>query len=123
MITTVKNKSDFNAALTAIEPFLKKGFARLSKKEIAELERLTTLIAAYEDTLKLDIDEPLTIAEMLELKMFEMKLSQKQLAEKLEITATRLSEVMNGKRKVNADLAKRLYKKLHVDPKFILEAL
>lgn len=39
----------------------------------------------------------------------------------LEITPTRLSEIINGKRKVNMDLAKRLYQKLNADPKFILE--
>lgn len=33
----------------------------------------------------------------------------------------RLSEVMQGKRKVNMDLAKRLYKVLNISPEFILE--
>lgn len=34
---------------------------------------------------------------------------------------TRLSEAMTGKRKVNMDLAKRLYQKLSIDSAFILE--
>ena len=53
--------------------------------------------------------------------MFELKYKQRDLASLLEITPTRLSEIMNGKRKVNMDLAKRLYKKLNIDPQFILE--
>ena len=43
------------------------------------------------------------------------------LAKLLGITDTSFSEVMHGKRKVNMELAKRLYKTLGVDPKFILE--
>ncbi len=58
---------------------------------------------------------------MLELKMYELKLKQKELAELLGISATRLSEVMQGKRKVNMDLAKRLYSVLKIDAAFILE--
>jgi HTH-type transcriptional regulator/antitoxin HigA len=58
---------------------------------------------------------------MLELKMYERRLKQKELAELLGISATRLSEVMQGKRKVNIDLAKRLHSVLKIDAEFILE--
>ena len=67
------------------------------------------------------IRHPKTLTEMLELKMYELKLKQKELAELLGISATRLSEVMQGKRKVNMDLAKRLYSVLKIDAAFILE--
>jgi HTH-type transcriptional regulator/antitoxin HigA len=53
--------------------------------------------------------------------MYERKLTQKDLAALLEISPTRLSEVMRGKRKVNLDLAKRLFKVLKISPEFILE--
>jgi HTH-type transcriptional regulator/antitoxin HigA len=59
--------------------------------------------------------------EMLELKMYERNLKQKDMAMLLGISATRLSEVMQGKRKVNMDLAKRLYPVLEIDAAFILE--
>ena len=57
---------------------------------------------------------------MVELKMFEQKLKQKDLATLLGVETSRLSEVMNGKRKVNIDLAKRLHQKLNIDADFIL---
>lgn len=60
-------------------------------------------------------------ASVARLKMFELKYKQRDLAALLEITPTRLSEIINGKRKVNMDLAKHLYQKLNADPKFILE--
>lgn len=79
---------------------------------------------AYEDAIPimpLQIPIPQTLSDMLSLKMFQLKLKQKDLAALLDITPTRLSEVMTGKRKVNMDLAKRLYQKLAIDPAFILE--
>ena len=69
----------------------------------------------------LPIRQPKTLTEMLELKMYERKLKQKDLAALLGISATRLSEVMQGKRKVNMDLAKRLYSVLKIDAGCILE--
>ena len=41
----------------------------------------------------------------------ESRMKQRELAAILGITATRLNEVLNGKRKVNMDLAKKLYEK------------
>jgi len=67
------------------------------------------------------IRQPQTLIEMIELKMYERKLKQKDLAALLGISPTRLSEVLQGKRKVNLDLAKRLYSILKISPEFILE--
>lgn len=58
---------------------------------------------------------------MEEATMYERKLKQKDLAALFEISPTRLSEVMQGKRKVNPDLVKRLFKVLNISPEFILE--
>ncbi len=58
---------------------------------------------------------------MIELKMYERKLKQKDLAKLLEVSSSRLSEVLKGKRQVNMDLANRLYLKLNIEPQFILE--
>lgn len=51
-----------------------------------------------------------------------MNLRQKQLAKMLEISETRISELLTGKRKINIELAKKLHKKLKIDANFILEA-
>ena len=53
--------------------------------------------------------------------MFEMNLKQKQLAKILEISETRISELLSGKRKLNIELAKKLHSKLNIDAHFILE--
>ncbi len=50
-----------------------------------------------------------------------MNLRQKQLAQLLEISETRISELLAGKRKVTIELAKKLHTKLNIDAHFILQ--
>ena len=120
IILPISNEPEYQAALAAIEPFLQKGFEHLTIEEDEELARMTSLIEEYEAVHYPLPFKPKTLVEMLELKMFERKLKQKELAKVLQVTENRISEVMNGKRKVNMDLAKRLYLELNIDPHFIL---
>lgn len=128
-MSTITNETQYETTMNRIEYFLKKatslgGFANLSPNEVAELQTLSIAAEQYEDRIPLApivVQSPQSLPEMLSLKMYQMKLKQKDLAHLLNITPTRLSEVMSGKRRVNMDLAKRLYKKLSIDPTFILE--
>ena len=119
-IQSISNEVEYQAVLEAIEPFLQKGFDNLTVEEDDELARMSALIEEYEAVHYPMPYKPKTMVEMLELKMFERKLKQKDLAKVLQVTENRISEVMNGKRKVNMDLAKRLYLELNIDPHFIL---
>ena len=119
-IQSITNEVEYQAVLEAIEPFLQKGFDNLTVEEDDELARMSALIEEYEAVHYPMPFKPKTMVEMLELKMFERKLKQKDLAKVLQVTENRISEVMNGKRKVNMDLAKRLYLELNIDPHFIL---
>ncbi len=109
-----------SAAFKRLDQLIAEGFQGNPDKE-AEFAALSQAIEAYEDSLGLMPLQPQTLAGMIELKRFERHLKQKELAEQLGITATRLNEVLNGKRKVNMDLAKRLYKVLGIKAEFILE--
>ena len=129
MTPLLKTEAEYKQVMAEIETFLQKsthngGFTSLSPEETECLRNLSLQAEAYEDAIPimpLQIPTPQTLSDMLSLKMFQLKLKQKDLAALLDITPTRLSEVMTGKRKVNMDLAKRLYQKLAIDPAFILE--
>ena len=118
---------EYQQVMEKIETCLQKatasgGFHMLSAQERDDLRHLSLMAEAWEDHIPLmPIRQPQTIVEMIELKMYEGKLKQNDLAVLLGISATRLSEVMQGKRKINLDLAKRLYKVLKISPEFILE--
>jgi HTH-type transcriptional regulator / antitoxin HigA len=83
-----------------------------------ELDLLSDEIADYEDKkypFKAD-----TLVEMIELRMFQRKLKQKDIAQILGTTPSRISEILNGKRNLTMDLAKGLYQKLNIDADLIL---
>ena len=127
MITKIRSEEEYKKVMLLIEGYLTKattngGFSSFTESETKELKELSQLAEAWEDSIPLmPIKQPETIQEMIELKMFQMKLKQKDLAELLNIAPSRLSEVLKGKRKINLDLAKRLHEKLKIDPAFILK--
>jgi HTH-type transcriptional regulator/antitoxin HigA len=99
------------------------GFKALSSYEVALLNKLSLAAENYEDNLQMmPIKTPTTLVEMIRFKMFEMNLKQKQLANLLEISETRISELLCGKRKLNLELAKKLYQKLNIDAAFLLSS-
>lgn len=132
MMTEITNNATYYSVMAQIETYIEKatkngGFeVALTVDEQNELGHLALLAEHYEDNvlgLANFATKPKSIVEMIELKMYQNKWKQKDLANLLEISETRLSEVMKGKRKVNLDLAKRLHLKLNIDAGFILRAI
>jgi HTH-type transcriptional regulator/antitoxin HigA len=81
------NKNQYVVAESKINELLalatkKGGFAMLNKKESADLEKYTKIVNAYE-TVNYTIPLPETLQGLIELKMYENKLKQKELAQKL----------------------------------------
>lgn len=128
MIYKITSEEEYKQVMETIEMYLLKatrtgGFHGLDKEERDSLQTLSKLAESWEDDIPMmPIRKPQTLIEMIKLKMFEKNLKQKELADLLEISPTRLSEVMQGKRKISLDLAKKLYKKLQISPEFILES-
>ena len=127
MITKIRTATEYGQVMQIIDGYLQKatqggGFQSLSKPESAELQRLSLLAETWEDSIPLmPLKQPENLPEMIELKMYQLKLKQKDVSELLAIPASRLSEVLNGKRKINLDLAKRLHERLNIDAGFILK--
>jgi len=126
MITNIQTEADYRAVQAEVEAYLQKatqggGFASLSEQDDQELLRLSHLMRAYEQVNYPMPSQPQTLAGMIELKMFERKLKQKDLAELLEVEAPRVSELLRGKRRLSLEMARQLYKKLGISAEFILE--
>jgi len=97
----------------------KGGFDYLTKKESAELNKYTQLVKIYEDA-HYTIALPQTVPGLIELKMFEKKLKQKELAKLLKVTDTKLSEIMNNKRKPSISFIKAMNQILGIDGNLLL---
>ena len=128
-INKITTDSEHEVIASKIEELLKKsssngGFNSLTKEETLLLKNLSLLVEEYEDNQLhlMPIKAPQTLIEMIRFKMYEMNIKQKQLAKLLEMSEARISELLNGKRKLNLEIAKKLHRKLNIDAKFLLEA-
>lgn len=114
-------KKDYNLKTKRLEELLErltlKG--KLTSKFQIELDKLSDEIADYEET-KFPF-QPSNLKEMIELRMYQRKLKQKDVAKILGTTPSRISEILNGKRGLTMELAKGLYKKLNIDAELILK--
>ncbi len=91
---------------------------RLSKRQQSELDLISENIADYEE-LNFPF-KPENLKEMIELRMYQRKLKQKDVAKLLGTTPSRVSEILNCKRQLTLELAKGLYRKLNIDAEMIL---
>jgi HTH-type transcriptional regulator/antitoxin HigA len=98
----------------------KGGFDKLSKKESAELEKYTQLVNAYEEK-HYSIPLPETLQGLIELKMYENKLKQKEIAKMLHVTDTKLSEIMHNKRKPSISFLKAMHQVFGIDGNLLLK--
>lgn len=69
------------------------------------------------------VKQPKYLAEVIELFMFENKLTQAKLADKIGIGIgiSKLSQILTGKRQSDVPFLKAIYRNLNLDPKFILD--
>ncbi|MDX2049120.1 MAG: helix-turn-helix domain-containing protein [Chitinophagaceae bacterium] len=116
----INTNSQYHAVLAKIEGFIEKGFRKLNKQETDELQQLSVAVEAYE-MLKFPMPLQAGIREVLEHYMFEKKMNKSQLAKKLEIPNSTLSEIMSGKKKLNLAIVRKLHQKLKIDGNFLLE--
>ena len=102
------------------------GMARLelledaNPRDFARMETLGATLEAYENENGHAPVPPDSLIYRIERYLYEHRLQKQELAALLGITGSRLSEVLNGKRAVNMDLARRLHVKLGIEAEFIL---
>lgn len=97
-----------------------KGSKNVTNEELAEIRELALAAQQYEQR-KYVVELPTTLAGMIEMKMYELKLKQKDLAKKLHISNTKLSMILNGKQKPDVEFLKSVYTELNVDADFLLQ--
>ncbi|MBO0930922.1 helix-turn-helix domain-containing protein [Fibrella aquatilis] len=116
---TISTETAYKQAFAQFDELI----ARMGDNEALQNEAraLAEAIQAYEQA-HIPFPKPTTLIGMIELKMYERRLKQKDLAQLLNVETSRISELLNGKRRLTLDLAKQLHEKLDIDGNFILEA-
>lgn len=119
----ITSKKVYHETMVAVYDLMNRGEANLTAKELKALAAMAKAAEEYENNvlgLK-PVKEPKTISELLEQKMYENKMTQAKLADTLGLGKSKLSEILSGKRKPDVTFLKAVYKKLKVDPAFLLE--
>ena len=118
----IKTTKDYYLAMAEIETYLTKGFDNLTPKEEDELEKISKKVSEYE---KIHFPMPVQhdLKTILEAYMKENNLTRQKLASFLGVGNSTLSEVLNNKRAITMDLAKKLHSKIHLDGNLILELI
>ena len=118
----ISTESHFKKVMAKIERMLAKNSTGLSEAEKNELRRLAIAVQEYEQN-KYVIDPPSTLEGIIEMRMFELKLKQKELAKKLNVSDTKLSMIMSGKQKPDVSFLKALHQKLNISGDFLLRVV
>jgi HTH-type transcriptional regulator/antitoxin HigA len=117
----IKTEREYQKHVTRIEELLQvvSNDTPPTDPAFIELNELSDLVAEYEER-----HDPVPVPgliDVLRLRMEEMNLNQKQLADLLGTPASRISEYLKGKRDITLEVAKRLHQKLNIDADIILQ--
>lgn len=128
MLDKLRNKNQYNQVTKLIDLLLAKatdggGFSSLTKKESKELETLSRLVAAYEENVLKLWPLPITISDVVQQKITELNITQNKLAEIFEITNSKLSKILTGKRDPDIQFLKAVHEKLGIDGNLILDVI
>jgi antitoxin component HigA of HigAB toxin-antitoxin module len=119
----ISSKKQYHETMAAVYELMNKGERNLTKAELKKIALMSKAAEKYEDE-SLGLRPPYkpdNLPDMVKLVMLEKKISQSSLAEMLDLGKPKLSQILNGKRKPDVEFLKLAYKKLKIDPVFILE--
>lgn len=118
----IEQEMDYKNVMEKIDSLMSKGNDTVSKSELSEIRELAFMAQVYEKQ-HFVIKPPSTLAGIIEMKMYEMRLKQTEVAQKIEVSNAKLSLIMNGKQRPDVAFLKSVHKQLHVDANLLLEVV
>ena len=113
-ILPIRNEKDYQNALNRLEDIFD---AKKGTEEGDELEILSILIDRYEnDQFPIGMPDPI---EAIKFRMEQMGMKQKDLAEVVGFKS-RVSEILNKKRKLTLDMIRKLNTTLHIPTEVLI---
>lgn len=138
-MTEITNINEYNWAVNRVEKLLKMldtlnpdeedsgivaeecapYYAKINTNDLEiELKLLSDLVSDYSDK-HFSVGKP-TLNEVIQLRMYEMGLTQKGVAELIGVSPARISEYLNGKSEPTLQIAREISIKLNIDPSIVL---
>ncbi|WP_026753318.1 type II toxin-antitoxin system HigA family antitoxin [Sediminibacter sp. Hel_I_10] len=114
-ISPIRNEKDYQKALNRLEDIFD---AKKETEEGDELEIISILIDRYEnEQFPIGLPDPI---EAIKFRMEQMGMKQKDLAEIVGFKS-RVSEILNKKRKLTLDMIRKLNTTLHIPTEVLIQ--
>lgn len=119
-MTRIISENQYNATMARINELLLLVDEETPENNInsVELVLLSQLVEDYEKE-HYPISKP-SLIEILRLRMYEMKLSQKAMAQLIGISPSRFNEILTGKREPTFQVARSICINLSIDANLVL---
>ena len=116
----LENEDQYDVMIERIEELLPlvSNETTVTDRNMIELVVISNLVEEYEEKYY-PVEMP-TLAEVIRDEMAERGITQKELAELLGVSPSRISEYMTGKAEPTLKVARLLNQKLDIDADFIL---
>jgi HTH-type transcriptional regulator/antitoxin HigA len=115
-IKPIKTEKDYQIALERLEVVFD---AKSGTAEGDELELLGILISQYENEhFPIDLPDPI---EAIKFRMEQLNYNQNDLARVIGLKS-RVSEILNRKRKLSLDMIRKLHEVLHIPTDVLIQA-
>lgn len=116
----IKNEAAYRAALNRIEELLPmvNDDTPTDDNNYLELDMLSDMVEEYEE-IYYPIGKP-SLIDVIKLRLYEMGINQKKLAEMLGLSNARVSEIMNGKSEPSLKIGREISRQLNIDPAIVL---
>ena len=115
-IKPIKTEKDYQMALERLEVVFD---AKSGSAEGDELELLGILISQYENEhFPIDLPDPI---EAIKFRMEQLNYNQNDLARVIGLKS-RVSEILNRKRKLSLDMIRKLHEVLHIPTDVLIQA-
>ena len=119
-MTKIENQMQYEWAVSRVEELLPLVNDRtpIDDPNSIELELLSNLVADYSEE-HFSLGTP-TLADIIKLRMYEMGLTQANLAKLLKVSPSRISEYLSGKSEPTLKIAREISIQLGIDASIVL---
>lgn len=118
----ITSETEYRQILEKIDILMKKGEENLIDSDLDMLQKMVNAVSAYENK-TIVLPFPKTLSEMVELKLFEQKMTQTEFARRSGLGVAKVNQIIKGKRNVDVPFLKAVHSVLGVPADFLLSVV
>lgn len=115
-------KEAYDAVMKEIDALMRRGEKSLSKNELNRMKLMAAAAELYEDTHD-PLPLPESLADMIRMRMFQLRLNQAFTAKLLGVSDAKFSLILSGRQRPDIAFVKAVHEKLNVDANLLLQVL